>query len=401
MVSSVKCALLFLLIPFCLFSCKKEWYQTAPNMYVEDTTFKVVGYLSRSNLNFIDQVPLERITYLNIAFANPDASGNFVFKDSAALQPVVKKAHAAGVKVFISIAGGGGLVEEKPYWKSVLEPKNRAAFINKIVNFAEKYALDGVDVDIEGNLFPTVGETYNPFVEELGLALHAKRKGMTAALPGTYLHEAVAPKTLQLYDFINIMVYDNTGPWNPDKPGPHSTYEFAEKSVQFWTEDLKLPKEKLVLGMPFYGYDFDVIGSKHYGQIVSDNPADAYVDEIGQLYYNGLPTIVKKTKLALEKLNGVMFWELSQDAANDLSLLKAVDQIIKAGDCGEHTSTTFFADADQDGFGDLTKPIQACTRPPGYVDNRADCNDHNPRVHPDAQELADGIDNNCNGTIDD
>jgi hypothetical protein len=133
---------------------------------------------------------------------------------------------------------------------------------------------------------------------------------------------------------------------------------------------------------------------------VADNPADAYLDEIGQLYYNGLPTIVKKTQLALEKVNGVMFWELAQDATNELSLLRAVDQIIKAGDCEEGTVSTYFGDADGDGFGDLTKPLQACVPPPGYVANRQDCNDTNAAIHPEAEELPDALDNNCNGEID-
>ncbi len=392
-------SVLFILL-FALTSCKKEWYQTAPDLYVEDTSFKVVGYLSAGNLGSIDQIALHRITHLNLAFANPDAQGDLVFRESSQLPDVVEKAHALSVKVFISVAGGGGLVKEKPYWKSVLEPDNRAAFIDKIIAFVEKYNLDGVDVDIEGNLFPTVGETYNPFVLELKKALHAKGKGITSALPGTYLHEAVKQETLEAYDFINVMVYDDTGPWNPDKPGPHSTYEFAERSVDFWLNQKKIPRQHLVLGMPFYGYDFAVIGSKQYGQIVADNPADAYSDEIAQLYYNGLPTIVKKTLLALEKFNGVMFWELSQDATNDLSLLRAVDQIINAGDCGAETLATYFADADGDGYGDLTKPLQSCTLPPGYVTNKQDCDDAQATIHPEAEELIDELDNNCNGKVD-
>jgi GH18 family chitinase len=313
---------------------------------------------------------------------------------------VVEKAHALGVKVYVSIAGGGIRDEQKPYWKSVLEPSNRAAFIEKIMAFVEKYKLDGVDVDIEGNLMPTIGDLYNPFVLALRNALHARGKGITAALPGAYLHEGMKQEALEAYDFINIMVYDDTGPWRPDKPGPHSTYEFAERSLDFWLEQKKIPAQRLVLGMPFYGYDFEVIGAKHYRQIVADNPADAYLDEIGLLYYNGLPTIVKKTQLALEKVNGVMFWELAQDATNELSLLRAVDQIIKAGSCETGMVSTYFGDADGDGFGDLTKPLQACVPPQGYVANRQDCNDTNAAIHPEAEEQPDALDNNCNGEID-
>ncbi len=369
------------LLLWCCFSCKQELYENAKDIYVEDTRFKVVGYLSSGSFEIIDQIELQRLTHMNLAFANPDAEGKLKFSRGKDISEVVAKAHAAGVRVLLSIAGGGGLVEEKPYWKKALLPENRAAFIEEIMAFVDKYKLDGVDVDIEGNLMPTLGETYTPFVLDLRKALHSQGKAITTALPGDFLHEGITQEAIEAYDFINIMVYDATGPWNPEKSGPHSTYAFAERSVKFWLEEKKIPAERLVLGMPFYGYNFDVIGSKRYSEIVLDNPADAYIDEIDQLYYNGLPTIVKKTHLAMEKINGVMFWELGQDAFNDLSLLRAVDQIIKAGECEGGQTTTYFADQDADGYGDQSKPIQACTAPEGYVDNRQDCDDSNSAIH--------------------
>lgn len=61
---------------------------------------------------------------------------------------------------------------------------------------------------------------------------------------------------------------------------------------------------------------------------------------------------------------------------------------------------TFYADADGDGYGNRNKAMQACTAPPGYVSNNTDCDDTRASVHPGATEIADGLDNNCNGTID-
>lgn len=389
---------LLLLLPLTIFmSCKQEIYQDAGDSFVEDPRFKVVGYLSAGSFEIIEQIELHRLTHLNLAFANPDGQENLVFSRGKDISPIVKKAHEYGVKVLLSLAGGGGLVEEKPYWKKVLQKENRAAFIQNIIAYVEENNLDGVDVDIEGNLMPTIGDTYTPFVLELKEALHSKGKAITAALPGAWLHEDMTQEALEAYDFINIMVYDATGPWRPDDPGPHSTYEFAEESIEFWTKERNISAERLVLGMPFYGYDFSVIRSKRYSEIVSENPADAYQDEIEQLFYNGIPTIVKKTRLAQEKVNGVMFWELGQDAVGELSLLRAVDQILHAQGCEDKEVTTYYADADGDGYGDLNKPFQSCSLPEGYVNNMQDCDDNSAAINPGAPEVQDEIDHNCNG----
>lgn len=63
-------------------------------------------------------------------------------------------------------------------------------------------------------------------------------------------------------------------------------------------------------------------------------------------------------------------------------------------------NTTFYADADNDTYGDATVTMIACTAPAGYVSNNTDCDDTNPATHPNAVEVCDGFDNNCNGSND-
>ena len=61
----------------------------------------------------------------------------------------------------------------------------------------------------------------------------------------------------------------------------------------------------------------------------------------------------------------------------------------------------FYRDCDGDLRGDLATKIIQCAQPPGYVLYPFDCNDKDPNVHVGAPEIIyDGIDNNCNGAID-
>ena len=67
---------------------------------------------------------------------------------------------------------------------------------------------------------------------------------------------------------------------------------------------------------------------------------------------------------------------------------------------GDAITTAFFADADGDGFGNAAVSINACTQPSGFVANSTDCNDANAAIKPGAIEICNGIDDDCNGTID-
>jgi len=70
------------------------------------------------------------------------------------------------------------------------------------------------------------------------------------------------------------------------------------------------------------------------------------------------------------------------------------------GQIDEGVTNTFYADADGDGYGNAAISVQACTPPAGYVADNTDCDDTNSNIHPDAAEICDSKDNNCNGQID-
>ncbi|WP_395840050.1 MopE-related protein [Cystobacter fuscus] len=67
----------------------------------------------------------------------------------------------------------------------------------------------------------------------------------------------------------------------------------------------------------------------------------------------------------------------------------------------EGSLTTWYRDADGDGYGNAAVSTQACTQPSGYVSDSRDCNDANTSVKPGATEVCNQVDDNCNGSIDD
>lgn len=64
------------------------------------------------------------------------------------------------------------------------------------------------------------------------------------------------------------------------------------------------------------------------------------------------------------------------------------------------TTNTYYRDEDEDGYGDFFTTAEGCSPPIGFVTNDSDCNDTDASIYPDAPELCDGLDNDCDFEID-
>ena len=60
----------------------------------------------------------------------------------------------------------------------------------------------------------------------------------------------------------------------------------------------------------------------------------------------------------------------------------------------------FYGDADGDGFGSENIQLEACEAPVGYAEQKWDCDEGDPDTNPDAIEVCDGKDNDCDDVID-
>ena len=285
--------------------------------------FKIVGYFPYYRFDYADQIEFDKLTHVNISFANPTNNQGNLSVGGEDIDPIVEMAHDAGAEVFVALAGGALTSSWASAWEHLQKPQYRSSFIHKIVNYCYQHDLEGIDVDLE---WGGVGSNYSGFVIELSDSLHAHGFQISAALPGTYRFPDITDNALAAFDFINMMAYNLTGPWDPDNPGPHSPYSFGVSSKNYWV-DQGIPKSKLTLGVPFYGYTFNGndVSSFTYRTIVQEDPENAYHDQAGNSYYNGIPTIRNKTTYAMnQSLDGIMIWEIGQDSYDQYSLLTTI-----------------------------------------------------------------------------
>ena len=71
------------------------------------------------------------------------------------------------------------------------------------------------------------------------------------------------------------------------------------------------------------------------------------------------------------------------------------------GSTDENVLLSWYLDRDSDGYGDTQTSSQGCTPPtPAYVGQAGDCDDLEPLINPGAAEGCAGMDENCDGLID-
>lgn len=226
----------------------------------------VMGYYPSWRRSELDhtRVHFEFLTHLAHAFTRPDGQGNLVVPEDYLYPELVERAHRHGVKVLMSI-GGWENCEGFPGMAST--PETRSRFIGQVVDFVTRYGYDGVDIDWE---FPSTAEEREHFVrlaEELSAALKAQKRPLllTMAAPsGHYWGQWINYEEMVAYfDYISAMTYDFHGQWS-DHSGHNSPLYSCGGDVCGSVHDSvvyflsrRVPPEKLLLGLAFFGRSFD------------------------------------------------------------------------------------------------------------------------------------------------
>lgn len=280
------------------------------------------------------------------------------------------------LKVVISFGGWG----QSSGFPSAAEPDHLRNFVRSCVDtFIRGHfgsgieaagVFDGIDIDweypVEGGVTPGRPEdtaNFTAMAAEFRRQLDAVHPGLllTAALPAeAELYKNFELKQISTYmDDLSIMAYDehwSTEPLtnlhsalfhNPGDPSqPPFDKHYGDYAVQGFLA-AGVPREKIVLGVPFYGKGWAGVKDQNHGLYQSaSGPANATgyrqlmaMPGADRNYYAGAGTCTqwfqgnfwsydcpeamraKMNYIRQQKLGGVMFWELSHDTS-DSELLK-------------------------------------------------------------------------------
>lgn len=284
---------------------------------------RVVGYLPNWSYGGYRDLDLTALTHINIAFCNPDRSGNFSAGiPDRELAAIVSAAHESGVKVLAALGGGGGCDN---YPALVADSGKIRALDEKLLDFCLKYDLDGIDLDIELGSSNSIWNTYGAWCADLRGICDDNGLLLTTAT-AQWLSVKVSKETYARFDFVNVMAYDDDV-----NKSSHASYEMAINCMDYFTAQYAIPAEKLVLGVPFYGRGYTSAGALDWGsylsfsELIARDEENFYRDVYNGIAYNGEETMRQKCALA-RNYGGIMIWEITLDAAGDYSLLSVIKE---------------------------------------------------------------------------
>ncbi len=297
-----------------------------------------------------EKLPAELIKFKNLthivhAFAWPEADGRISTYDDFHYPKLIAQAHSTGKKILVALGGWG---QSYGFSSMAANPSTRANFINNITDFCLNHGYDGIDIDWEFPANVTDRNNLTFLVYELRQAFNARDATLliTMAVPaGSWNGQWFDFSTLKTHvDWFGCMTYDFHGGWSNHAGHNSPLYAPSQDQCGSVHDGINyiniirgVPKEKILLGIPFYGRGFNASSlyapssgrSEHiYADIVPliGNGWTYHWDDVSKVPYLVNSTSTKlisyddsisvrlKCEYAKEKnLAGVMIWALGQD----------------------------------------------------------------------------------------
>lgn len=245
---------------------------------------------------------------------------------------VSEYAKAHGIKVLPLIWGS----DAKSMHAIFSSISNRSRLVREIVAALDSFSYcQGVNLDFEG-MYASDRYSYSNFLIQLSAKLKPKGYLLTIDVPaksydrpkdswsGCFDYREIG----RYCDIVMIMTYDEH--WSTGGPGPVASVQMDDVVLAYATT--VIPKEKIFLGLPFYGYDWPAKGkAKSYRydttmQLVKDKaiklnwdrdaktPWYTYTDDTGAKrtsYYEDKRSIAAKLAIGQKyDVGGVCIWSL-------------------------------------------------------------------------------------------
>ena len=319
-------------------------------------------------------VAATKLTRINYAFANIQdgriVTGSPVDEANFATLVGLKQQNPS-LQVLVSV---GGWTWSGNFSDMVLTRQSRRRFIDSVVEFVDRYKLDGLDVDWEypgmtgnGNRFrPEDKRNFTLVLKELRARFNVEQSKLghplllsfAAGSSSEFIAHTELGRVQRYVDTVNLMAYDYYEPGSDKISGNHAPLytdpadpkrASADQSVQEF-ERAGVPPRKIVLGVPFYGHVWgDVPPTDHglfqpgvavpnafanYGNIVTgmlNQGFTRYWDaaaSVPYLYseqkrefvsYEDTESLALKCAYIRRKgLAGIMFWDYTGDPSGAL-----------------------------------------------------------------------------------
>jgi chitinase len=343
----------------------------------------VVAYIfPRDTLLQPGQIDARSLTRINYAFANivggRMVTGYRFDAENFAFLNGLKKDNPS-LTVLVSV---GGWLWSTNFSDAALTQPSRRIFVQSVMDFLDRYQLDGLDIDWEYPGMPGAGHLFRPEDKRnftrLLKDLHTEFKRHDRKSPNRlfitfaagasqeYIAHTELGKLQKYVDTVNLMAYDYYVPTMSSLTGHHAPLYTnptdparisADASVQSF-EKAGVPAPKILLGVPFYGHAWAHVPELNHGLFQPGQPApQGYapyslldcaiaksgftrywdpVSSVPYLYdpakqtfvsYEDSESLALKGEYVLDhRLGGIMFWDYESDPSG--RLLAAVNHAL-------------------------------------------------------------------------
>jgi len=215
---------------------------------------------------------------------------------SPAMTKIIAKAHAAGTRVVLTVARFGWSPKTHATTEKLLANSvARQRLARQIAAEVVARGVDGATLDFEP-IPRTVKHQFVTFVHEVRSALDAAKPGLQLTVEATgFISNYLAGPIVSAggADAIYIMAYPYHGSWSTAtgniSPLTRKGYDLHDTIATF--EAAGAPASKLILGLPFYGYEWSTVSGAYNAPA---HPAGATFGFPFSVLYRTVRTIVAK-----------------------------------------------------------------------------------------------------------